>query len=219
MYIARLRISLLNQHIRRNTPEELGATVHRGDLLKDGAVLRGAGTSFVNEAAKERYGRLMTEQNLLREKFNQRFMRAPFDGYFVINKPGEAKEFAASMEHDPENTLSVTEFSISSLGVEGFDEEAMASWGERVKNQLKRVPLGRRKEDGKPKVDPEGLDALMSIANCPALGEETREKIKALVAAARANTIDRFELHREIELVNVTMDSNAVKPLELEREV
>lgn len=213
MIIAKLRISLKDIGIKFNQASELGTDKHRGDVLTNGEVVRGLGTHFASVAAKERFDRLTKESNEIREQFNRRFLKSPLDGVFVIANKGDAKAFVNGLTYDTGLEVWVTEFELNNTNG-GLDTTEMSAWSEKVKTQLVRIPLGRGKAE---KIDPEGIAALEELSKCPVLTKETSEAIMLLVTQARANQVDRVELRRSIELLDVKMDQTSMEPLPVRR--
>ena len=206
MLIAKLRICLKDCNIKYNSKSELETTKDRGTVLADGKVVRGLGTHFESMEAKERFDRLTSESNAIRDKFNQRFIRSPLEGVFVINKAGEAKEFAAQFASNPDIEVSVSEL-VLGAAVEDLDEKEMKEWSERVKGQLKRIPLGRGEE-----ADEDGLKALETLASCPVLSKETKDRIQLMVSEVRVGKMNRTDLKRGISILNVEMDQTSLAP-------
>jgi hypothetical protein len=205
MLIAKLRISLENANIHYNSCKELSTDKHRGTVLEDGKVVRGLGTHFADKASQERYDRLTKASNIIREKFNKHFMRTPIDGTFIINNKGEGKAFIGELTIDPELAVSVIEFELGST--ESLDETEMREWGQRVKNQLTRIPLGRGEQ-----TDEEGLTALQTLASCPVLSKETAQNIRTMIEQVRVGQMTRVDFKRNIEMLNVEMDQATLTP-------
>ena len=206
MLIAKLRISMKDATISYNSSEELETEKGRGTVLPDGKVIRGLGTHFANLAAQERYDRLTKESNVVREKFNRRFMRTPIDGTFIISEKGEAKKYIESLNINTELDVSVIEFELGATAG-GLDNAEMQEWGKRVKNQLLRIPLGRANT-----VDSEGMDVLKTLSNCPVLSKETSEAIRLLLAQVEVGQLNRVDFKRSIELLDVNMDQATLQP-------
>lgn len=204
MYIAKLRISLKDVGIAYNSPTELETDKTRGTVLPDGKILRGLGTHFANKEAQERWQRLTTESNVIREKFNRRFLRTPIESTFVINKPGDGKEFAAQYADNPDIEVFVFEFELGSASGT-LDDKEMKDWGDRVKAQLKRVPLGRGED-----IDADGLNALKTLAGCPVLAKETSEAILRMVGEVEVGKMNRTDLKRGISLLQVSMNQESL---------
>lgn len=203
MLIAKLRISLKDVGIAYNSSSELETDKTRGTVLPDGKILRGLGTHFANKEAQERWQRLTTQSNVIREAFNRRFLRTPIESTFVVNKAGEAKEFARQFADNTDIEVSVFEFTLGSTS--DLDDKEMKEWGDRVKGQLKRVPLGRGED-----IDAEGLSALETLAGCPVLSKETSEAILKMVGEVRVGKMNRVDLKRGISLLSVTMDQTTL---------
>lgn len=206
MLIAKLRVSLKDCGIQYNSAAELETTKSRGAVLTDGKVVRGLGTHFASLEAKERFDKLTSEGQAIREQFNLRFMRTPIESTFVISERGEAKKFAAQFNGNPDIEVSVFEFELGSASGD-LDEKEMKEWSDRVKNQLKRVPLGRGEE-----ADNDGLAALETLAGCPVLAKETADRIRLMVSEVRVGKMNRTELKRGISLLEVSMDQTSLAP-------
>jgi hypothetical protein len=205
MLIAKLTVSINDAGIAYNSATELEAKHQAGDVLEDGKVVRGLGTHFASKEAKERYDKLTAEGNAIRVKFANRFLRTPIEATFIISKPGEAREFAAQFASNPDIVVRVFEFELGSVGG-NLDEMEMKEWSRRVKEQLKRVPLGRSEE-----ADEEGLDALETLASCPVLARETAERLMKMVNEARVGTLKRADLKRNVALLDVSMDQTSLE--------
>jgi hypothetical protein len=204
MLIAKLRVSLKDCGIQYNSSAELETAKVRGSELVDGKIIRGLGTHFASKEAKERFDRLTAKGNKIREQFNQRFLRTPLESTFVVTTPGEAKEFAKQFDSErPDIDVSVFEFELGATAE--LDEKEMKEWGERVKSQLKRVPLGRGEE-----VDEDGLTALLTLASCPVLAQETRDRINGMVAEVRVGKMNRADFKRGISILPVVMEQSTL---------
>lgn len=205
MFIAKLSVGIGDSGIAYNSGKELGTDKNRGAVLEDGKVVRGLGTHFASLEAKQRFDKLTAESTGIRDKFNRRFLRMAIDSVFVISRRGEAKEYAASIVvSDPAITVGVMEFEIGNAGDE-LGEKEMKEWSSRVKEQLKRIPLGRSDE-----VDADGLEALATLATCPVLAKATAEKILRLVNEAKLGRVGRSDLKRGIALLDVEMDQSTL---------
>ena len=206
MLIAKLRVSLKDCGIQYNNSAELETTKVRGSELVDGKIIRGLGTHFASKEAKERFDRLTAEANVIRNKFNERFLRTPIESTFVIGVRGEAKAFIASLPVNPDIEVSVFEFELGSASGD-LDEKEMKEWSVRVKAQLTRVPLGRGEE-----ADQDGLAALETLAGCPVLSQETAARIRLMVSEVRVGKMTRTDLKRGISLLDVAMDQTSLAP-------
>jgi len=164
------------------------------------------GTHFASQEAKERFDRLTAEANVIRNKFNERFLRTPIESTFVIGVRGEAKAFIASLPVNPDIEVSVFEFELGSASGD-LDEKEMKEWSVRVKAQLTRVPLGRGEE-----ADQDGLAALETLAGCPVLSQETAARIRLMVSEVRVGKMTRTDLKRGISLLDVAMDQTSLAP-------
>lgn len=197
--IAKLRISMKDAGIRYNSSTELETRVGRGSVLADGKVVRGLGTHFDSKESEERFNRLTSKSNAIRDQFNLRFARFLFDGTYVV-KPGEGREFAKQfVSEQPDITVDVFEYDVTG----DSDERELSIWSGRIKEQFKRAKLGRGED-----VDEDGLKALETLAGCPVLAAATRDRVLEMVAQVRAGKIDRVELKRGIGLLDVQVDGD-----------
>lgn len=199
MLIAKLRVSIKDAGIKYNNSSDLETDKTRGAVLKDGGVLRGLGTHFTSPEAKARYDKLVAEANAIRVEFGQRFLRTPLESTFVLSRRGEGKEFATKFGGNPDIEVYVTELELGAQ--ESLDEKDMKDWADRVKEQLKRVPLGRGEE-----ADADGLAALETLAGCPVLGQATADRIRLMVSEVKVGKMNRTDLKRGISLLNVELD-------------
>lgn len=201
MLIAKLRVSIKDAGILYNNSTDLETDKSRGAVLKDGKILRGLGTSFRSVEAKERYEKLVSEANAIRVEFGQRFLRTPIESTFVLTRRGEGKEFATKFGGNPDIEVYVTELELGAQ--ESLDEKEMKEWSQRVKEQLKRVPLGRGEE-----ADADGLAALETLAGCPVLSKETADRIRLMVSEVKVGKMNRTDLKRGISLLDVQLDQS-----------
>ncbi len=205
MLIAKLSVAINNAGIEYNSNTELGTDKTRGAVLPNGSVVRGLGTHFADQAAKERYERLTKEANAIRDKFSRQFMRTPIEGTFILPIKGQGKFFAERLSTDPDVAVSVVEFELSSAG-EGLNPRELSEWGDRVKNQLLRIPLGRGKD-----ADDEGLSAIETLADCPAMSPTTSRVIKDLLSRVRNKLLSRQDFKCALENLKVEMESSALR--------
>lgn len=203
MLIAKLRVSMNDAGILYNNSADLTTDKTRGTVLPDGKVVRGLGTSFKSAEAKARYDKLVAEANSIRADFGTRFLRTPIQSTFVINKAGEGKEYVKKFQGNPDIEVSVFEFELGAQ--DNLDAKEMKEWGDRVKEQLRRVPLGRGEE-----ADAEGLSALETLAGCPVLSQETAARVRLMVSEVRVGKMTRTDLKRGIALLDVQLDQSSL---------
>ena len=108
-------------------------------------------------------------------------------------------KYAQKFQGNPDIEVIVTEFELGAQ--ESMDEREMKDWSTRVKEQFKRIPLGRGEQ-----ADENGLSALETLAGCPVLSEATADKVRSLVAEVRVGKMNRTELKRGIALLDVSLD-------------
>lgn len=203
MLIARLKISY-DRGIESNRPKDVGLTVKPVET-KDGGSVRGLGTHFVSKEAEVLCKEREKEEARVRKAFRQKFLVTLIDGVFLVPAPGQAKKFIEELDVREDVQVTVAEFNLT---VEQMSAEVVTEWAGRVKRQLSSVSLGRKKEE----VDEDGLKALLELSNCPVLTNETSEKIRTLVAAFEAQKLDKIELRRSIEVLEVGIDDQALSP-------
>jgi len=198
MKIAKLTVSIDNTGISYNSKEELKTEAARGAVLEGGKVVRGLGTSFSSQEAKERYDDLVSRSNLIRAEFGNKFGRGPIKGTYIIHEFGDAIKFIEKYDNSADIKVSVDELDLNG----SLSERTLIEWADRNKDALKRVPLGRAKE-----ASDEGILALEALASCPALSQETKDTVLRLASEARIGTLKRVDLKRSISLLNVEMDA------------
>lgn len=204
MLIAKLSVGIKDIGIHFNSAAELGTDKGRGTVLPSGQVVRGLGTHFKDKESKERYETLVREANDIRNRFNRQFMRTPIEGTFVIPMPGQAKFFVDSQPHSGDLQVSVVEFELRATGGSMTAME-MSDWGQRVKNQLLAVPLGRGET-----LNMTGVVAIETLAACPVMASETRDRILSLTRQLRDGLITRKDFKRLLEMLQVKMDPAAL---------
>lgn len=211
MLIAKLTISY-DRGVALNKPEDLmdgeapkGLVAGRGYKTADGKIVRGIGSHFRSEAEAELVKQRDINARAIYNAFRSKFMAAPIEGLYFVEKPGEAKAFVAGLEVRDDMRVYVSEFELSAP--QDLEQAEMASWGKRIKNQLSSISLGRNKE-----ADEDGLNALLSLAGCPMLKKETGDRIRELVEGVRTAKITRVEIKRHIEKLNVQVDTTTLAP-------
>lgn len=197
--IAVLHISIGDSGILYNRPDDLKTDKNRGSELEDGKVVRGLGTSFVSKEAKERYDRLVSRSNEIRAQFGLKFGRGPIRSTYMVAQPGDAMRYAETFSADAPDIL-VTCDEIDMTG--SLSERALVDWAESNKELLKRVPLGRAEE-----ASDEGLNAIETLAGCPAFAQETKDLLQRWVAEAKVGSLKRADLKRNISLMQIKMDA------------
>lgn len=203
MLIAKLTITLRDCGIEYNKSAELDTTKERGSVLDDGKVVRGLGTHFASQEAKERFDKLTARANEIRTIFGNKFGRGPLKGTYIISKLGEALEFIRQFESEQVagTVVTVDEYNLNG----SLSERTLIDWAARNKDALKRVPLGGKKE-----ASDEGIMALEALAACPALAQETRDAVLRMASEARVGSLTRVDLKRGISLLDVSMDKSVL---------
>lgn len=195
MIVARLHISY-DRGTQRNKAEDLGLD-QEPEETKDGGLVRGLGSHYRSPEARAEAQRLAKEEQRIRTEFRRSFMAAPMDGYYVVPSEGAGQELLATLDVDGAVNVAVSEWVIRTTQEERPPEE-IREWGEKVKRQIADVPLGRSKTP-----DADGLLLLERLANCPVLGDDTRDEILALIRDAKLEAITRVELKRELKVLDV----------------
>ncbi len=215
MLIAKLTISY-DRGVSLNKPDDLVAendgtkasaalVAGRGHKTADGKVLRGLGSHFRSEAEAELVKQRDFAAREIYNAFRKTFLASPVEGlYFVPNK-GEAKAFIAKLDVRSDMRVRVSEFELTAPS--DLEQAEMAEWGKRIKNQLSSISLGRSKE-----ADAAGLDALVSLASCPMLQKATGDRIRELVSMVRDGRLERVEIKRHLEKLNVSVNTDTLAP-------
>lgn len=204
MQICKLTIRY-DRGIERNRGRDLG--LDKDDIPKetaDGKPVRGGGTHYKSKEAKELAMERDREASRIQRAFRSRFLSMPLDGVYILDHPGQGKEFLAGLGVREDVQATCSEFSIEATGT-GLEESDLLDWGRKVSNQLKGVPLGRGK-----KASEEGLEALATLANCPALQGETAERLRSLIEDAQYDRLNRVALKRAIGKLHVEVSQEGL---------
>ncbi len=215
MLIAKLTISY-DRGVSLNKPGDLkvadaeGITTAaviagRGTKTADGKVLRGLGSHFRSEAEAELVKLRDFAAREIYTAFRQKFMAAPIEGLYFVPTKGEAKSFIRGLDVRSDMRVSVSEFELTAPS--DLEQAEMAAWAHRIKNQLSSISLGRSKE-----ADAAGLDALVSLASCPVLQKGTGDRIRELVSMVRDGRMERVEIKRHLEKLNVSVNAETLAP-------
>ena len=196
MIVGRLHVSF-DRGVKTNRAPDLGLE-ERPVETQDGGLVRGLGTHFRDEAARDLAKRLGKEEARIREAFRRRFLASPIPGIYVFDREGAGKALLDSLNVEPEVSAAVAEYELS-LSNE-LPPVEIIEWANRVKRQLLDVPLGKASDQGA-----EGLATLKGLAECPVLDDETRQELVRLIAITKLGAISRVELKREIEFVEIKL--------------
>ena len=207
MIIARLCISF-DRGMACNRPSDLKAEAYRGKVTDDGKVIRGLGTHFRSVEAREKARELSAKEQNIRNAFKRRFVAAPIPGCVILPESGAGKALLAKLDIPEEMRVGISEFKLDVAG-DGLGSYEVREWADRIKSQLEVAPLGR----GRGKyVKDENLDMLDGIADCPALAPETRAKLKELISGARLKQIEKSEVRRALENLEIEIDPTMIQP-------
>lgn len=201
MIVGRLSVSF-DRGVSTNKAPDLGLE-ETPETTSDGKLVRGLGTHYRSEEAKETAKEFAKQEGQIREAFRRAFLSSPIPGIYVLPESGAGRELLRTLEFDPRINAHVSEYSLTMGDVPPIE---ISEWADRVKRQLVDVPLGR---DSDPAA--EGLVTLESLARCPVLDEETSEQLLSLIADAKLKAITRVELRREIRALEVKVQTT-VKP-------
>lgn len=208
MLIAKVTISY-DRGIERNDKKHLGLK-EAPTVTEDGRIIRGLGTHFKSEGDMKIVQERDRENNRIRFALRSRFLTMPIDGIYMAPSRGAVAGFVKELCVRKDVTVRVTEFNLESVG--GLDGAELAEWAERIKRQLSGISLGRSKE-----ADEEGLRCLETLASCPIIKRATGNRIKEMVASVRAQKLDRIELKRSLETLNVEIDPTPMEAVEPRR--
>ncbi len=199
MRVAKLTISY-ERGLSRNTEKDLGEDVrHRGAETTDGKIIRGHGTHFKSAEDQRLVKERDKDAGRIRSSFRERFLATPIDGLYVVAESGDAERYVSSLGSRSDIHVRVVEFDLTAPGE--INETEVVEWGKRIQRQLGSVSLGRKKQ-----INESGLTALEALSKCPVLSKNTGGKIRNLVGLVRSDRIDRVELKRRIDTLDVEID-------------
>lgn len=213
MRIAKLVISY-DRGLERNDETDLkgnetSTVSSKGTQTADGKIIRGLGTHFKSQRDQELVKTRDQIASKIRQAFRERFVATSIDGCYVLNSAGEGKSFIDDLGAELNEQLNTFNVGVRvqefDLVTEGLDTGEIRAWSDRIRNQLAAVQLGRKKE-----IDDEGLNALVTLSNCPLLSDSTGNRIRELVAAVRENKITRIEVRRSLAEMDVEIDQGPI---------
>lgn len=187
------------------SPEQVRQIASRGHKTADGKVLRGLGSHFRSEADADLVKQRDFAAREIYTAFRSKFIAAPIEGLYFVPKQGEAKKFISGLQVRDDMQVRVSEFELSAPS--DLEQAEMAAWAQRIKNQLSSISLGRSKE-----ADAAGLEALVSLAGCPVLQKGTADRIRELVSMVKDGRIERVEIKRHLEKLNVQVETSTLAP-------
>lgn len=215
MLIAKLAISY-DRGVSLNKPQDLllpddtpgpknPTVAARGHKTSDGKVLRGLGSHFRSEAEAELVKQRDFAAREIYSAFRKTFLAAPIEGLYFVPKKGDAKSFIRGLDVRSDMRVTVSEFELTAPS--DLEQQEMADWGRRIKNQLSSISLGRSKE-----ADAAGLEALVSLAGCPMLQKATGDRIRELVSMVKDGRLERVEMKRSLDKLNVSVNTDTLSP-------
>jgi len=204
MIIAKLTITF-DRGVASNKAQDIGLET-QPTSTQDGGVVRGLGTHFRDEAARLAATERSTEEQRIRTAFKREFLASPIPGTYVLPSTGTGADLLTRLGVRPDIDARVCEYELAATN-EALPPGELREWSERVKAQVDTVPLGRGKTAGE-----EGLGILERLASCPLLADETRNALQGIIAEARLERIDRIEVKRRIEVLDVQVDLAALAP-------
>jgi hypothetical protein len=211
MIIGRLHVSF-DRGTATNRADDLGLPT-APQVTSDGKVVRGLGTHFRSEEDRALAQERSNEEARVRAAFKRSFVTSPIPGTYILPRKGEGQRVLDSLDPPvrPDVTVSVSEYVLDIVTQSPVEVE---QWAERVSKQIQDVPLGRAK--GKDWADSKGgaggIAILEGLAQCPILGEETRQDILDLIADAKLQRLDRVTLKRRLDTLKVDLDAPVVNP-------
>lgn len=200
MIVARISMSF-DRGVARNNPQDVGL----GDnpvLTPEGGEIRGLGTHFISPEAKVFAEKCTAEEARIRKSLDRRLMRSPIPGLYVLSYDGEGDSILRSLDPIPEVNARCKTYNLTSNGsIEGAE---LTDWIERIKAQLKMIPIGKGR--GK-SVSEEGIEITEQLAKCPILSESTKNAILSLVAKAKFDQIEKMEFRRQLVDLTIEIDT------------
>ena len=205
MIVGKLSISF-DRGVKQNSKEDL-ALAEEIRKTTDGGVVRGYGTHFRSEEAKEFADKCTKEEKRLRKTFAQHFAKAPIPGLFVTPDKAAARRLLNELSVDPDVSATLQFFDMGPN--EPMTPIEIQDWAKKIEGQIKEAPVGRESEVAK-----EGLDTIERLASCPLLNSKTAENLRELVRMARITQITRVEFRRKLSAIPVSIgDEPAVAPV------
>jgi len=199
MKVAKLTISY-ERGLSRNSEKDLGENVNpKGAETSDGKIIRGHGTHFKSAGDQALVKERDRDAARIRAAFRERFLATPIDGLYIVGGAHEAETFVDRLGSRSDIRVRVVEFDLTAP--REISETEVLAWAKRIQNQLSSVSLGRKKE-----INESGLRALEVLSKCPVLSSKTGGEIRNLVGLVRCEKIDRIELRRRIEKLDVKID-------------
>ncbi len=198
MIVGRLHVSF-DRGVKSNKALDLGLE-KRPEETASGGLVRGLGTHFRSQEARDSAKLLSREESRVRDAFRRSFVGSPIPGIYIFPERGAGKALLDSLSVDPGVSAHVMEYELALT--EAMPPVEILEWAARVKRQLLDVPLGKSKT---PDVD--GLAMLSRLAACPLLSEDTREEIDKLIAGSKLEAISRVELKRGLKLIDVEIEA------------
>ena len=208
MIVGRLCITY-PRGLKRNKADDVGLD-YQPTTTKDGGVVRGLGTHFESEEDMARVKECEKFEYQIRSTVKENFLPSPIPGMFILPDPDAGERVINSVLRAIGWEIQSLEMSVRmvtyDLGIiEALPSAEVDDWRTRIKRQLELAPLGRAKS-----AKATGLDILDNLADCPILAQDTRDKIKSLIAEARIDQIDRLEFKRAIAELSVDVDVGPV---------
>lgn len=202
MLIAKLTISF-DRGIVSNKPDDVG-------LAKDvqttptGGIVRGLGTHYVSEEAKERAEECEAAERAVRTAFNRTFAGTPFAGAYIVPSRAEANALLSNTGIDPRISVRLSFFDLNPSGP--LPQGEVDEWVKRIRNQLEAAPLGRAEEAGAA-----GLAVVERLAECPIIEKGTRDALLALVHDAKLEKVKRLDFKRRISELKIDLKVGPVQ--------
>lgn len=176
----------------------------RGALTKDGKVIRGLGSHFRSEAEAQLVQQRDKEAKRIYTAFRERFLATPIDGLYAVQQKGDAKKFVEGL--NPVGIeVRVSEFVLTTEG--DLEAAEVREWCVKIKRQLQGLQFGRKKE-----INDQAINSLLYLAKCPLIAKDTKTAIQNLVEAVKLQKIERFDLRRSLEKIEVNVDMTQVNP-------
>ncbi len=203
MIIGRLCISF-DRGVGKNIPPDIGLE-RAPTYTQNGGIVRGLGTHYRSEAARELAKERSNEEARVRAAFRRDFVASPIPGTYILPSKGAGQRLLYDLGVREDLDVRVAEYVLEPT--EELPPAEVMEWAGRVEQQLQSIPFGRGKEVGA-----DGLRILERLAACPALGKETAVRLRGLINATKLEAIDRVELRRRLADFTVEVEAVPVAP-------
>lgn len=201
MLLVRLNLSF-DRGVKRNDAKDIGLDTEPTQTT-DGGLVRGIGTHYISEAAREEAVALEAEDRRIRKEFAQAYLSAPIPGLYVVPDVESGPRLLASLNVDPRMTARCAVYNLEQ-GAQ-LPPAELQEWTARLKRQMEKAPLGRAVN-----ANAEGLAVLERLAACPVLSKATQAALTDLIQLAKLDKLERVEFRRRLSTLAIDVEMGPV---------